>query len=156
MLALFKSVAAVSAPLPFSMSNIIAAGSNDEVASDDLLEWTKPLLNGLEHGHWASLQLEFVSDSEVFVRFHSGISDIELNLYEVWSEAEVAAFRDLLPSTDQVLVLAMDNCENQAMSLLDGVANWLMLLDAKSLELTPLNRMFQYLWKMANKIGQRA
>ena len=77
-------------PYQLPYQQIIIAGSDEDVSTGDLLEWVYPVLAGIPNGRWSSCELEFDSQSEVFARYRSGNSSIELNLSTGWTAEDIA------------------------------------------------------------------
>ena len=137
--------------LPYQQ--IIIAGSDEDVSAGDLLEWVYPVLAGIPNGRWSSCELEFHSETEVFARYRSGDSSIELNLLTGWTAEDIASFGSIIPGAPALALIMLDDYANQVLMLMDGIAKWLNIFETSQDELRPIIRLFETFARTVRNIG---
>lgn len=128
---------------------IIVAGGDEDVSTSDLLDWVDPILVGIPHGKWASCELEFQSDSVVFARFRTGMSEIEINTFADWTDEEVKMVASQIPGATSLAMVMLNDYTSQVMTLMDGVASWLSVFETSQNEMKPIVRLFDKLAALA-------
>jgi hypothetical protein len=132
---------------------IIIAGSDEDVSTGDLLEWVHPVLAGIPNGRWSSCELEFHSETEVFARYRSGSSSIELNLSTGWTAEDIASFAPVIPAASALAIIMLDDHASQVLMLMDGIANWLNMFETSQTELKPIVLLFERFSQVVKSIG---
>lgn len=140
-------------PEQFPFQQIIIAGSDEDVSTGEMLEWVYPVLAGIPNGRWSSCELEFHSQSEVFARYRSGNSSIELNLSTGWTAEDLAVFGSIIPGAPALALIMLDDYSSQVLTLMDGIAKWLNIFETSQHELKPVVALFERLAGVIKTIG---
>ncbi len=121
--------------VPFE--HVIIAGGDDDVGTSDLIHWISPVLAGLPRSRWITAEMTLQPARRLSVQCRFGQSPGPALELHGFGGNDLRTLEDHLPSADAVLVM-LDHCVPQVMTLLDTTARWVMAFDSEATELTPL------------------
>ena len=121
---------------------LIIAGGDEDVSSDELLEWVSPLLAGIPQGRWATCQIDWATPTDVLARFRCGRNAGEFHFHAAWTAEEVQLIKSEVPSVDALALVVVETHSSQVITLLDSVASWLNLYEADNAAIAPFVKLF--------------
>lgn len=95
----------------------------------DMLDWIRPLLSGISKRDWSAFAIAIDGERAVTARVHFNSPRKYRIIHAQWTQEQVASVRELVPSTDDMLVICLNDCVSQMFTLLDAVASWLRFVD---------------------------
>lgn len=120
---------------------LIASGGCDDPPAD-IRDWLMPLLRGLDAGSWAACVLNLAIDDCMSARFFDGRSGHEHLVASHLPARDAARLRQRLPGLADLTVVMLDNCSSQVFTLLDAVADWVLVLDPRHDDFACLTTLF--------------
>lgn len=125
-------------PAPALLSQMIIAGSSDDVSAQDMMGWISPILQGIPGRLWLSCVLAPSEGGVLSITLRSGWSAPYLSLHRSLPRQKARTIRQLLPDTSPAIAILVNEHAPQILTLLDGMAGWLNLFDTTDPALSPI------------------
>lgn len=119
----------------------IIAGCGDDIISSECIEWIEPVLDGAQARKWVTCRLEIEDEGLARVHLRTSQMQEEVEITSHWSANEVAGLRSIFPAALGLAIVLVAQHTSQVFHLLDGVADWLDILEIGRAELQPLVRI---------------
>ena len=116
---------------------IIIAGGDEEIGPADLIDWVRPVLNGIPLGQWIACEIAAAGRVFLTLRIRNGAHVPHLALCRTIPQREARLLSRLLPEAPAAVILLNVHAA-QVMALLDGLACWLNVFEAGDPALAPI------------------
>lgn len=114
-----------------TLCTAIVAGSDDDVTVGEMLDYIRPVLNGMNESKWVTCCFEITHDGIVSVNAATASGFSAQALYGFTHDVELQRFRDDFPIETGLVVVLVAQYAPQLYQLLDGISGWLTILDAQ-------------------------
>jgi hypothetical protein len=126
-----------SALLERRLDTAIIAGSDDDVTVDEMLDYIKPVLKGMDPGRWIACCFETQDGETLSVRVTTELGSLSPASYGFDQAKDLKEFRSDFPVAAGLVVVLLAQYAPQVYQLLDGVSGWLAMMEVSHPSLQP-------------------